>query len=282
MCLKPVHVNGNMVKCRKCPECIVQRKNEWIWRIMQEDKRAINSLFLTFTYDEENCPTQVNKETGEILRSLRKKDLQDYWKRLRKNNPKAVIKYYAVGEYGSEPRKLPNGKMSLGLRPHYHAIIFGISREEVEKHWKHGNAFTGTVQTQSVRYVVKYMSKRLKNTPKGAQKPNCSMSRNIGADWIKKNRTFIQSNKQTTVRDGKLNIPIPKTWLEKIYTDPDELDTILKNKKELRDQKDNEFWDSFDREEDKDHEYYLQDIEKRNKYNVGMYQQGNFQKCTTI
>lgn len=51
--------------------------------------------FVTFTYNEENLPPN---------RSLRRKDMTDYWKRLRKSleGTGKKIKYYMCGEYGDQ------------------------------------------------------------------------------------------------------------------------------------------------------------------------------------
>ena len=62
------------------------------------------AFFLTLTYAESRLP-----ENG----SLRSKDLQLFFKALRRR-VKERIRYFAVGEYGSETK-----------RPHYHALLYG-------------------------------------------------------------------------------------------------------------------------------------------------------------
>ena len=83
------------------------------------------AYFITLTYNDESLP-----RTKEGYPTLLKKQVQDYIKRLRnahvaylKKEQRKVhneykitgkpIRYYAVGEYGSQTR-----------RPHYHILLF--------------------------------------------------------------------------------------------------------------------------------------------------------------
>ena len=81
--------------------------------------------------------------------------LTNYWKLLRKKIK--GFKYYACGEYGSNRQ-----------RPHYHAILFIKDRKisplaafkAIEREWRHGETFVGTVTNESCAYVLKYLSKK--------------------------------------------------------------------------------------------------------------------------
>lgn len=107
------------------------------------------SVFVTLTYDDAHVPKDG---------CLRKKDLQDFIKRLRWEVSPRKIRYYGVGEYGEG-----NG------RPHYHCIVFGMStleEESIKKAWMDsgypiGYVYVGTVESASVSYVLGYMMKRL-------------------------------------------------------------------------------------------------------------------------
>lgn len=90
--------------------------------------------FVTLTYDDEHLP----KNFG-----LQPKDLQDFWKRLRKNlgSYGVKIKYRACGEYGDKEKKyIGSNGVALG-RPHYHAIVYGLDdvnplhREVLARSW---------------------------------------------------------------------------------------------------------------------------------------------------
>ena len=77
----------------------------------EEAKLHKENCFITLTYNNNNLPK---------YKSLVKKELQDFFKRLRKKYGEG-IRYYACGEYG------PKGK-----RPHYHAIIFGWKPKDLK------------------------------------------------------------------------------------------------------------------------------------------------------
>lgn len=114
--------------------------------MMNELQYHEKSVFLTLTFNPENVPEQIDK-----------RDLQLYFKRVRKELGKRKIKYYACGEYGEKKN-----------RPHYHAIIFGVSafgkdKELLKEAWPYGFVYTGTVTYQSCRYVAKYIQKKYNN-----------------------------------------------------------------------------------------------------------------------
>lgn len=80
----------------------------WSVRLLHEQKGYdTDCCFITLTYDEEHNP-----------KTLVPKDLQDFWKRLRKYSG-LKLRYFACGEYGSKT-----------MRPHYHAIVFGLPNND--------------------------------------------------------------------------------------------------------------------------------------------------------
>lgn len=88
------------VPCGKCPNCVARRISHWSFRLMQEEKQSTSAYFITYTYDTQHVPISKNG-----FMELRKKDMQDYLKRLRKSqwNKGNVtpLKYYLAGEYGT-------------------------------------------------------------------------------------------------------------------------------------------------------------------------------------
>nr|WAE43860.1 MAG: replication initiator protein [Microviridae sp.] len=133
---------GRFVPCGHCVACRTARSREWAVRIMHELKYWDKSCFITLTYDWKNLP----KDHG-----LCKKDLQDFWKRLRKHEKGVKIRYFACGEYGEERH-----------RPHYHAIVLGLGAEAepiIGAAWGNGLIYVGTVTLKSTRYVADYMCK---------------------------------------------------------------------------------------------------------------------------
>lgn len=111
--------------------------------------------------------------------SLRKTDLQSFFKRLRKahppidkDDPTTQIKYYAAGEYG--------GKTN---RPHYHIIIFNAKLELLQPAWDLGQIHYGQVSDASIGYTLKYISKPSRiplHRNDDRQKEFALMSKNLG------------------------------------------------------------------------------------------------------
>ena len=99
-----------LVPCGKCPSCLSDRARDWSNRCLMELKTSGSAIFVTLTYDDFHLPIDDDGPT------LRVRDVQLFFKRLRKDFPNSRIRYLLSGEYGSKTS-----------RPHYHAIIFGLS-----------------------------------------------------------------------------------------------------------------------------------------------------------
>lgn len=110
---KSVTRGGVQVPCGRCASCMARAVSNWSYRLLQEDKQAETSYFVTLTYGNDRIPIS---KAGWM--DLSKRDLQLFFKRLRKwhdtnGSLGKPLKYYAVGEYGGKFR-----------RPHYHIILF--------------------------------------------------------------------------------------------------------------------------------------------------------------
>ena len=131
------------VPCGRCPPCKKRKVQQWVFRMMQEEKVSESSHFITLTYNTDNVPISENG-----FMTLDKADWQKFMKRLRKRNTKK-LRYYAVGEYG--------GKTD---RPHYHAIIYNLDHEDlIAESWKIGTVHIGTVSGSSIAFTTKYIDK---------------------------------------------------------------------------------------------------------------------------
>lgn len=142
------------VPCGKCGACKSNRRAEWSFRLGEEFENSKNGRFLTLTYSDENI-------TYGDLPSLNKRDLQLFFKRLRKASAKICnwrIRYYAVGEYGTDTE-----------RPHYHALVFNLHPDlwdRIDSIWGLGHVVVGDVTDKSIHYTTKYHV----NYDKGASK----------------------------------------------------------------------------------------------------------------
>ena len=76
------------VPCGQCLGCRLEKSKEWAIRVMNEVRMNEISCFLTLTYNDENLP-----KGGTLV----KKDLQDFWKRLRDRLYPEKLRYSACG-----------------------------------------------------------------------------------------------------------------------------------------------------------------------------------------
>ena len=98
------------VPCRTCLGCRIDYSREWANRMCLEMLCSGQACFITLTYNNSSLPL-----TKDLIPTLCKRDWQLFMKRLRKAFPDRKLRFYMCGEYGSHT-----------LRPHYHAIIFGL------------------------------------------------------------------------------------------------------------------------------------------------------------
>lgn len=169
--------------CGQCIQCRINRSKEWANRLMLETLSypKEDCYFVTLTFSDANLPSRTfyrpDVDQVSTSHSICKRDLQLFFKRLRKNTGQK-IKYYACGEYGD-----------TSGRPHYHAIIFGLHLDDlipiresfngdiyytsptVLKAWQDkGHVVIGRVSFQSCAYVARYVMKKWKPS-KGSEHP---------------------------------------------------------------------------------------------------------------
>lgn len=192
------------VPCGWCLQCRIDKRNEWEMRI-NFDLSKSRGCFITLTYDDFHLPSDEG---------LHKEDFQLFMKRFRKKLDKK-IKYYAVGEYGSQ------GSLITGLhRPHYHAIIIGLSALEasvpVSSAWNLGLTKILPADRGCVRYVLKYMDKQIHGLEAikleygDKQPPFALMSQGIGKQWLKDNQSILDDFGGVPY-NGKIR-PIPRYY----------------------------------------------------------------------
>lgn len=106
------------------------------------------NYFLTFTYRDEDLPMNINEETGEVVNSVRKSDLSDFHRWIRREF-KLKFKFLVTSEYGPKT-----------LRPHYHGAYFCDKPFDFEKVWPYGdNNVQLPLDDGAMKYILKYMLK---------------------------------------------------------------------------------------------------------------------------
>lgn len=225
-------------------------------------------MFVTLTYDAAHVPVSDNG-----FMTLDVKDVQDFFKRLRRKYPKNYpkIRYYVAGEYGTENK-----------RPHYHIILFNADALNVDASWKFpsrngrkisvdrldkssrvpssaGYIHYGDVSGASVGYTLKYICKpriipihaRDDRVPEFAL-----MSKGIGNNYIteamsKWHKSAIVDRMYVAIEDGK-KIAMPRYYKNKIYTEQER--KIIG-------------WNAIEKNMEKDAKIYDEKVAKYGEYN---------------
>ena len=232
-CLRPKNINGKIISCGKCINCIMKKRAEWSIRGTNELDKNKDAIMITLTYNNENLPKKAYKKETEndCLGSLRHEDLCKFWKRLRKKFSKNKIKYIACGEYGGQDLKkeLNNEEEKKGTwRPHYHAIVWGlpknITENELKELWKFGFLTLDykDVIRNHINYIIGYITKKMtdENAQKyyeknNREKPFIRVSKGIGLDWMEKNEKELIEYGVIFTPNGEKSIP--RYYLKKIY-----------------------------------------------------------------
>lgn len=202
------------VPCGQCIGCRLERSRQWAIRLTHEKQLHEDSCFITLTYAPEKLPP---------FGSLRKKDFQDFMKRLRKRYAHKKIRFFHCGEYGE----------NFG-RPHYHAIIFGLdwsdkehlfttkrgdkvyTSKKLEDLWGLGNASTAAVTFESCAYVARYVTEKI--TGKAALHHYNKIDLDTGEILAERSPEYVTMSRRPGI--GKL-------WFDKFTTDVFPLDEVV-------------------------------------------------------
>lgn len=154
-----------LVPCGKCLGCRIDYSRTWANRMILELHDNPHAIFLTLTYNNDNVPRSDN---GSMTLNVR--DVQLFFKRLRKEFINKRIRYYLAGEYGPK-----------NLRPHYHAIVYGLdisdfvdlrvigsnalhqvyfTSSRLESIWSNGFILLSSVSHKTCAYVARYTMKK--------------------------------------------------------------------------------------------------------------------------
>lgn len=187
-------LEGSQLKipCHQCTGCRIDHGSGWAIRLMHESKFHFCSCFLTLTQDDQHLPEH---------RTLVKRDVQLFYKRLRKEYPGVTIRHFTVGEYGDKTQ-----------RPHYHAIVFGVAFLEdrrahsknklgdqlytsptLDRVWGRGQCLIGSVSPQSCGYVAGYAFKKING--KRADEHYRRVDPVTGETWVLQKEFALISNR---------------------------------------------------------------------------------------
>ena len=243
------NIGAFLIPCGHCIGCRLDYSRRWADRMMLELEMAKKGLFVTLTYDDEH----LHINDGSCYGTLDKRDCQLFMKRLRRAY-EHKIRFFLAGEYGE------NGT----LRPHYHAIIYGIGLSDIDDRinfgrndlgqayyiskkfqeiWSCGNVLLADVSWQTCAYVARYVVKKQTGDKKEIYDVRkvipefCLMSRRpgIGAEYLEKNPDCLDFQKiNLSTPQGGVKISIPKYYLKKYQsTNPLEYAKIMEERRKF-------------------------------------------------
>lgn len=213
-CISPITLKRDgvisHVPCGRCFACLSNRRKSWLFRLREEQKKFLNSFFVTLTYSDENLPID------NCVPHVSSRDLQLFFKRLR-HSVKKTLTYYAVSEYGCNT-----------LRPHYHAIIFCDLDSEtflkcLKESWKLGFVYLGKCNAKTINYVTKYVTLRTR-LPEiysygSPYAPFTRCSKGLGISFLTPQMvSYMRSKKDYLITvDGKRSV-IPRYYRDKVFS----------------------------------------------------------------
>lgn len=219
------YVTTRRVPCGKCVKCLKRRQAGWVFRLSEQLKVAETAAFFTLTYGENQNPSTGKlygnnpPQTENGNDTLCKKDIQKFFKRLRKRTGLKNIKYFLTGEYGPTT-----------FRPHYHAIIYNVptywiqrSHLFAEKIWTHGKVDIKPCNVATMTYTVSYFFKGgfKPLDDSDDRQPNIQMqSQGLGINYIDRMEEFHQDRLDSTVThpNGYL-MAMPRYYRDRIFSD---------------------------------------------------------------
>lgn len=202
LCERPVNIKGVLFSCGKCELCKLKKKSDWNLRLKLQAETSggySNCSFLTLTYDDFNCP--ANLEYSHFQKFIRK------FRKVFKER----FSYFVAGEYGDKFK-----------RPHYHAIFFGVKCDEsirllVKKCWNRGFIVISPLTKERCNYTCGYVQKKLDKDSSNYSVPefaHMSLKPAIGLDWFYKNKDWLK-DRTSIVFGGKKQI-LPQFFRRKL------------------------------------------------------------------
>lgn len=234
----------SLVPCGHCMGCRLDQSRVWADRMLLElQDNDYKAIFVTLTYNNASIPHAwhvgynrfpgadedyyLNEDEGWIAAAagspttLSVRDTQLFFKRLRKFFPDRKIRYFLAGEYGPKTN-----------RPHYHAIIFGLTLSDFsdlrvhdfnnlgqpryksatfQKIWGKGFCILAPVNWNTCSYVSRYTMKKIFKSDKpdeyvgGRIPPFCTMSRRPGIGLSRADDLLKRGDKAFVPCDGTIH-----------------------------------------------------------------------------
>lgn len=240
--------------CGQCIKCRLEYSRTWAARMIQEDyshyQRDQDSIFVTLTYREPWHCTKTELDNGyhvPLDGSLNHSHIEKFFKRLRKHFNGRTIRYYQCGEYGDETN-----------RPHHHAVLYNVGfsdqeliqenngyplfvSEQLDKLWKFGYCWFGSVTFESAAYVARYCLKKITGprahehylrydeygNPYWLRPEYCTMSQGLGRDFYEEYKSDMYPSGDCPV-PGRDHVGRTPRYFDKLHeeTHPQEMEEL--------------------------------------------------------
>jgi len=228
--------------CGKCLKCLLKRKAQWSFRLVEQKRVSFSSYFVTLTYNDKHLPM------GDGVSSINKNDHKEFIKKLKEyEKPKNLevrsyiskeelerkkigikdrgkLAYYGVSEYGDQ----------FG-RSHWHYILFNVRDiNNIDRAWfttvrndqtgeyepgeQKGNIKIDECNINTIDYVLKYMVKdHSASDYEGRSKEVSFMSKGLGITYV--DQEFIdyinrEDANQVMNQRGSI-LPLPRYYRKK-------------------------------------------------------------------
>lgn len=204
--------------CNFCKGCRIDRRSLWEKRLTSEYVSQ-RCAFVCFTYDDYH----LTWKKGASRPSVNKEQLHKFFDNFRHKiktiselPPHCYYSYkvFAVAEYGEK-----------NLRPHYHALFFGLDwlyfKKLFQDYWQFGNVDVGPIMKGGLRYPLKYMDKEqfglykdILYTDVGVEPTFSMKSPGIGSEFFVAHADDI--SKYGCLKLGSRFVPCPSYWKNKL------------------------------------------------------------------
>lgn len=244
MQLHPAGQPTHWLPCGKCLGCRELQQQQLAIRTINEARYHSPNIFLTLTYDEQH----------QTQPGLDKRDLKNFWKRIRKMQDMRKIrlprngailpvhaphfKYLACGEYGERTR-----------RRHCHAAVLGMAVNDqarwdadnnrsttLEQAWGQGIVTISELTEDRIKYVAGYVLKKAgyrKQTycdehGEQLQAPYRDMSKGLGKKWLNKYQNDLRNG---YLQHDNAKYPIPRYYQDIIKKTNPQLHEYIQQQK---------------------------------------------------
>jgi len=155
-----------------------------------------------FTYDDPHLPAD-NGLDKKVVKNLANRLYNEFHRR-----QKRPFAYYIAGEYGKEIHT---------NRPHYHAVLYGLTMSKEDQRavsdcWSNGYVQIKPLHESSMDYISKYVQKQVngplvKKLYGDRQPPFRKCTRGLGTQWALENAEQLKQNEGITLKGVPISLP---------------------------------------------------------------------------